>query len=102
LAPSLAKGKRMRPLLLFMLPGCRCTSPIILCLKKVGQRLLGCLGVWLTARGMELSADARERATVGVAVDHMGVLCFDGPCPGLPMSMGVTLPCRGASPGDGR
>ena len=49
-------------------------------------------GLWLTARSMELPAGARERATVGVAVDHMGVLCFDGPCPGRPMSMGVTLP----------
>lgn len=56
-------------------------------------------GLWMTARGMELPAGARERATVGVAVDHMGVLCFDGPCPGLPMSMGVTLPVEALRPG---
>ncbi|HEX2079181.1 MAG TPA: hypothetical protein VHG08_15760 [Longimicrobium sp.] len=51
-------------------------------------------GLWITARSMELPGGGPDRASAGVWVDHMGVLCFDGPCPGLPMTIGLTLPAE--------
>jgi hypothetical protein len=51
-------------------------------------------GVWLTARGMELPAEARGQASAEVWIDRMPALCLRGTCPGLPMSMSVTLPAE--------
>lgn len=51
-------------------------------------------GVWLTARDMELSAEGRDQASADVWIDRMPALCLRGTCPGLPMSMSVTLPAE--------
>lgn len=56
-------------------------------------------GLWLTARSVELPAGTQDRATVDVSVDHMPALCLRGTCPGLPMSVIVTLPGQAVRPG---